>query len=347
MDMDVDHESEMNLSCKELRVLLLPEFRLGRKATEAPRNICSTIGKDTPLIRTAQHCFNCFKSGNFELNDSRHCGRPLEVDVNILKQLIEEDPRLTKRCLAEQLGCSYTAVETHLSKLDKTWKYGVWIPHQLSLHQLQLRVDICMTLMTSHCNYQRLYNLITSDEKWVLYVKHMRKLQWLGNGQTGIATPQNDFHPRKIMLGVWCGIKEVTHWEVLPNGYNITADLYCQQVDSVAAKLQRKQDRVYFLYDNARPHVAKSTCEKLLKVGWITISQSPYSADLVSTDYHLYHSLSEYLREKYFDDENNLKMKLVKFFGQKSLDFYEGGILSLPERWRQVVDSNGAYIVES
>ena len=166
MGMDVDRESEMNLSCKELPVLLLHEFRLGRKATEAARNICSTMGENTLSIRTAQHCFNRFKSGNFELNDSRHCGRPLEVDVDVLKQLIEEDPRLTRRCLPERLGCSYTTVETHLSKLDKTWKYGVCIPHELSPHQLQLRIDTrtCMTLMTSHRNYQWLHSLITGDK---------------------------------------------------------------------------------------------------------------------------------------------------------------------------------------
>ena len=58
--MDVDHESEMNLSYKELRVLLLHELRLARKATEAARNICSTMGKHTLSIRTAQHCFNRF-----------------------------------------------------------------------------------------------------------------------------------------------------------------------------------------------------------------------------------------------------------------------------------------------
>ena len=53
--MDVDRESKMNLLCKELRVLLLHEFHLGRKATEAARNICSTMGKDTLSIRTAQY----------------------------------------------------------------------------------------------------------------------------------------------------------------------------------------------------------------------------------------------------------------------------------------------------
>ena len=53
MDMDVDRESEINLSHKQLRVFLLHEFRFGRKATQAARNICSTIGKDTLSICTA------------------------------------------------------------------------------------------------------------------------------------------------------------------------------------------------------------------------------------------------------------------------------------------------------
>ncbi len=48
-----------------------------------------------------------------------------------------------------------------------------------------------------------------------------------------------------------------------------------------------------------------------------------------------------------FDDKNDLKMDLVHFFSQKSRDFYERGILSLPERWWQVIDSSGAYIIES
>ena len=43
MDMDVDRESEMNLSCKELRVLLFHEFHLGHKATEATSDICSRM----------------------------------------------------------------------------------------------------------------------------------------------------------------------------------------------------------------------------------------------------------------------------------------------------------------
>ena len=62
---------------------------------------------------------------------------------------------------------SYIAIETYLHELGKTWKYEVWIPHELSPLQLQQRVDACMELMASHRNYQWLHNLVTGDEKWV------------------------------------------------------------------------------------------------------------------------------------------------------------------------------------
>ena len=42
--MYADHEQNMNLSRREIHILLLHEFRLGHKATEAANNICSTMG---------------------------------------------------------------------------------------------------------------------------------------------------------------------------------------------------------------------------------------------------------------------------------------------------------------
>ena len=86
------------------------------------------------------------------------------MNMGLIKQLIE-DPRLITRCLAERLGCSHIPMETHLYELGKMWKHGVWMSHELSLLQLQHRVDACMELSTFHRNYQWLRNLITGDEK--------------------------------------------------------------------------------------------------------------------------------------------------------------------------------------
>ena len=131
----------------------------------------------------------------------------------------------------------------------------------------------------------------------------------------------------------------------------MTADLSCQQLNRVTEKLKGEQDRMYYLHDNARPHVAKSTREKLLKLGWITILHPPYSPDLGPIGCvvysHLFRSLSGHLREKKFNDENDVKIDLINFFVEKSKDFYEGGILSLTERWQQVIDSDGAYITKA
>ena len=146
-------------------MLLLHEFRLGHKVTKAISNICSTIGRVVFSICTVQYWFNRFKNGNLELDDLLRYGRVLEVDLDVLKQLVEEDPRLTTRCLSDRLKCVHATVETHLKELGKTWKYGVRIPHELSPCQIQLRVDACIKLMTSHRNYRWLHNLITGDEK--------------------------------------------------------------------------------------------------------------------------------------------------------------------------------------
>ena len=205
-----------------------------------------------------------------------------------------------------------------------------------------------MDLVTSHRNYQWLRNLITGDQKWVLYINYMHRRQWVSPGQTGVATPKADLHSKKVMLSVWWSVNGIIHWEILPNGRTITADLYCQQLDRVAKKLKGKQDRIYYLHDNARPYVAKSTCEKIIEVRMDYHSSSTLFSQLGFNGLPFTSfSFSHHLREKKFDDENDVKMDIGNFFGQNSQNFYEHGIQSLPERWRQVIDSSGVYITES
>ena len=93
MHMDVDLELKTKISRRELRFLLLHELRLGCKAKEATSNITDTMGTDVLSVRSAQHCFHRFKNKDFELDDLPHTGRPLQVDVSLLRQLIEEDPK--------------------------------------------------------------------------------------------------------------------------------------------------------------------------------------------------------------------------------------------------------------
>ena len=61
--MDADHELEMNISHREVRVLLFYESRISHRATEAVNNIFSSMREDV------------LGNGNLELNDLPRFGR--------------------------------------------------------------------------------------------------------------------------------------------------------------------------------------------------------------------------------------------------------------------------------
>jgi histone-lysine N-methyltransferase SETMAR len=106
--------------------------------------------------------------------------------------------------------------------------------------QLKKRVEYCEKLLKLHRNHGWLDNLITGDEKWVLYTNTVRKKQWVRRGQATRPTPKAELHPKKRMLCVWWGVKGVIHWELLPEKNTVTGTVYRAQIsrlkEQVAAR---------------------------------------------------------------------------------------------------------------
>src|SRR5689334_13316851 len=108
------------------------------------------------------------------------------------------------------------------------------------------------------------------------------------------------------MLSVWWDVYGVVYWELHPPNTTINANIYCAQLERLKAEIQKNRpqhDKIYFLHDNARPHIAKVTRKKLLEFGWKILPHPAYSPDLARTDYHLFRSLSNSLRNKIFAEE--------------------------------------------
>jgi len=339
----------MQNSKDHLRHCLLYEYQLGHSARLAASNINGAIAQDSVSHKTAAKWFNRFKEENYDLEDEARSGRPLEVDLDRLVELVESDPRQSARCIASTLGCSHTTVSRHLNQLGYNKKLGVYVPHDLSINQKNTRLDICTSLLSKKRTFNWLDNIITGDEKWVVYVNHTRKRQWLRDNQAPIPTPKPDLHPKKVMLSVWWSVYGIEYWELLPYGTTVTADIYCAQLDNLKQRIlteRQEQQKVYFLHDNARPHVAKETRQKLLEFGWEVLPHPPYSPDLAPTDYYLFRSLSNHLQDRSFDDIVDVKTCLTEFFASKPREFYSKGIHSLHERWQTVIDNNGLYIVD-
>lgn len=336
---------KMEISRDALRVLLLHEFRLGTSARETASKINGTMGPGTTSHVTASRWFKRFANGNFELEDASRSGRPSTLDLDAITASIIEDPKQSPYILKEKFKCSQETIRKVLHQIGKTWKYGAWIPHELSENQRQLRSDLCMFHLTSHNNDDWLTHLITGDEKWVMYVNYCRKRQWLGPKETGVPTPKPDRFSKKVMIACWWNYQGVIHWSMLPSGTTMNSEEYCSQLEIMAQKLHGKQRKVHLLHDNAKPHVSLASRQKIMELGWNLVPHPPYSPDLSPTDYHLFRSLANHLEQKTFENEDHIKTDIQTFFDQKSPEFYKRGIYLLPKRWKYVVESNGDYVL--
>ena len=69
----------------------------------------------------------------------------------------------------------------------------------------------------------------------------------------------------------------------------------------------------------------------------------PYSLDLAPSNFHLFRSLSNFLRGKNLVSLNH-KNALGLFFDTKPTEFYSSGIYKLGIRWKKVIDKDGQYI---
>jgi len=86
------------------RHCMLYEFRSHGNATKGHKNICSVYG-DVISLSQCKEWFSRFRSNDFDLKDRPRSGRPSELDNDVLTSLVESDPRLSSRELAEILDC--------------------------------------------------------------------------------------------------------------------------------------------------------------------------------------------------------------------------------------------------
>jgi len=61
-----------------------------------------------------------------------------------------------------------------------------------------------------------------------------------------------------------------------------------------------KKTTVLLQHDNARPHTSLKTVEHIVNLGWTVVPHTPYSPDLVPSDFHLLGPMKDGLRGQLF-----------------------------------------------
>ncbi|KAF2345332.1 Transposase type 1 [Trinorchestia longiramus] len=191
--------------------------------------------------------------------------------------------------------------------------------------------------------------IVTCDEKWVLYDNRKRSGQWLDRDEPPKHFPKLMLHQKRIMVTVWWSAIGVIHYSFLGVNETINAERYCNDLAVMHARLSEKRPALVnrrgpiLLHDNARPHVARMTVQKLTELGYDTLPHLPCSPDLSPTDYHLFKHFSTYLDGKTFRFKQEVETTFKDFVASQPLTFYQQGINNLVVRWQRCIAAQGSY----
>ena len=118
-----------------------------------------------------------FHADTFSFNKAPQLGRSVEVDSNQIETLTENKQHYTMQEIANKLKTVKSSTENHLHQPGYVCCFDVWIPHKLSNKNPFLTIFLHVVLQHNE-NIPVVKQIVTGNEKWILYNNVEWKRQW-------------------------------------------------------------------------------------------------------------------------------------------------------------------------
>lgn len=332
----------------------------GRTPIEIHREMQPTYGERCLALRSVRWWCSEFENGRENLHDNERAGRPrLSVtDDNTARvdAMVKAERRVRIKDIAQELDISFGSAFDIIHECLGYRKVSCrWVPKQLDDVMKGKRMIASLNHLQRYAEEgdNFLDRLVTGDETWVLhYTPESKQESMVWKHPQSPVKKKFRTAPsvHKVMLTAFWDCRGPLVLDFMPRGATINADRYCSTLSLLRAAIRKKRrgilnvDNVIILHDNARPHVAMKTVDKLRKFHWEMLEHPPYSPDLAPSDFHLFGPLKKFLAGQRFTCDDEVKATVRKWFRSRTADFYRSGIAKLVLRWDKCLNRHGDYV---
>ncbi|XGW34339.1 hypothetical protein V3C99_018308, partial [Haemonchus contortus] len=292
---------------------------------------------------TSRSWYKKFKNGHFDWTEKPRFRRLAELNDDYLLKLVEEDSGFSTHQLKQELIAITTQQLSICIALGRHGDSEIWIRFGLGGHDLQMKRDSCLNLMTFRRTFAWPEDLVTGDKKCVSYLNHTRKRQWLRCVEHGIPTSNPEFLPQKVMPSV-CSHSTGSFTGTFYHRTPLSAQKPSVLCGPDCYSSKRETRESLFSPRQCSPTLFEGDQKKLQSLRWHVMAHPSYSPDLTPTDYYLLLPLSDHPKNKKFDYVNQLETYIDEFSSSKPQEFYASRNHKLPGERQYLVDNDGAYI---
>jgi histone-lysine N-methyltransferase SETMAR len=326
-------------------------------AGEIHRRMEGVYGEHSLKMSAVYKWATRFGEGRTSVSDDDREGRPStahnEKVLELLKAIIEENPRVTVEEMCVRTCLSHGSVVSCMRSLNLTKVSCRWTPHHLSDEQKEKRVRCSQATLLQIGQLKNGFweRLVTSDETWLPYFMPENKTQskqWIQRDDDPPVKAKPNHFEKKVMLTTFWDADGIIWSDFMPDNATITAEYYCTLLTTVHEKIRRKRPGkrskgILFLHDNARPHTAHRTRSHLKSLKWMVLEHPPYSPDLAPSDYALFGKIKKPLRGIRYRCREELIGAAKKSLKETTPEFCNIAIRKLEGRLQKCVAGGGNY----
>lgn len=349
----------MEFDKEHLKFYAYVETCNGGSAKDIHSKLAKAVGDKAPGYSTIKRWCKDISDNNFSVQDAQKTGRPSSSNTkdNITKisNLIEGNPRLSTRQLAEEIDLNKETVRQILVGLGLRKICSVWVPHSLTQANKEKRVEMAHTILaalqTLGPSVPRLYAVI--DETWVVYAPLGTKQEnkvWLAHGAKRHQIPRPALTKDKSLLTVIYTANGKFNCQALPYGVTINSDRYCDFLRQTGDRWRTlrsdptRLNEISLQQDNARPHTSATTTNFLTSRSVTRIAQPPYSPDYNMLDRWVFAYLKKSFRKVTFTCPQQIEDMALQLLRAVPLERMSHEIEKLKSHLANVINNHGSYI---